>query len=210
MLPAGTSDMPFMAFRLKARVFSQHLQQISISMSNHKNSSIFVFLQHWHKHKQTMESGKGGYIRRRLCGGHKVRRQATEQRWRWCEAIKKGRVCFVCLWCTHQGVITRQYCSDELRAVISLLRLHSASRSVSTIMLLSTPTSHTINAAARTADIITHGNALIPAPGHAELPAGKCPAKLIEHLQGLAFIKMSRREREMLTLMLLACHFHAF
>lgn len=157
-----------------------------------------------------MVAEKGGYIRRRLCGGHKVRRQATEQRWRWCEAIKKGRVCFVCPWCTHQGVITRQYWSDELQAVISLLRLHSASRSVSSVMLLSTPTSPAINPAAKTADTITHGNALIPAPGHAELPTGKYPAKLIEHLQGPAFIKMSRRETEMLTLMLLACHFHAF
>lgn len=157
-----------------------------------------------------MVAEKGGYIRRRLCGGHKVRRQATEQRWRWCEAIKKGRVCFVCPWCTHQGVITRQYWSDELQAVISLFRLHSASRSVSSVMLLSTPTSPAINPAAKNADTITHRNALIPAPGHAELPTGKYPAKLIEHLQGPAFIKMSRRETEMLTLMLLACHFHAF
>lgn len=77
-------------------------------------------------------------------------------------------------------------------------------------MLLSAPTSPAINPAARTADTITRRNALIPARGHAELPTGKYPAKLIEHLQGLAFIKMSRREKEMLTLMLLACHFHAF
>lgn len=102
-----------------------------------------------------MEAEKGGYKRRRLCGGHKARRQATEQRWRWCEAIKKGRVCFVCPWCTHQGLITRLYWSDELRAVISLLRLHSSSRSISSVMLLSTPSSAVINPAAKTADTIT-------------------------------------------------------
>lgn len=102
----------------------------------------------------------------------------------------------MCPCCTHQGVITRQYRSDELRAVISLLRLHYASRSVSSVMLLSAPTSPAINPAAKIADTISRGNALIPAPGHAELPAGKYPAKLIERLQGLAFIKMSRRETD--------------
>lgn len=41
MLPAGTSAVPFMASRLKAWLFSQHLQQINISMRNHKNGSFF-------------------------------------------------------------------------------------------------------------------------------------------------------------------------
>lgn len=55
-------------------------------------------------------------------------------------AIKGGSVYFVSPWRTHQGVITRQCWSDELQAVISLLRLHSAYRSVSSLMLLSIPT----------------------------------------------------------------------
>lgn len=102
----------------------------------------------------------------------------------------------MCPWCTHQGVITRQYGSDELRAVISLLRLHSASRSVSSVMLLSTPTSPTINPAAKTRrHTITRGNALVPVHGHAEFPTGKYPAKLMEHLRGLALIKNVRARK---------------
>lgn len=133
-----------------------------------------------------------------------ARWQAAEQRWRWCEAIKKGRVWFVCPWCTHQGVITRQYWSDELRGVISLLRLHSASRSVCSVMPLSTPTSPAINPAARTADTIIRGNAPIPVHIHT------CWAPHWQSLQGLALIKTSQRGTQMLTLMLLASHFQAF
>lgn len=77
----------------------------------------------------------------------------------------------------HQGVITRQCWSDELRAVISLLRLHSASRSVSSLMLLSTPTSPAVNPAAKPADAITRGNAPVPALWTRRAPHRQIPGR---------------------------------
>lgn len=95
-----------------------------------------------------------------LCRGHKesLRDDRLQNRERWCKAIS---VCFVCPWSTYQRVITRQCWSDELQAVISLLRLHSASRSVSSLMLLSAPTTFTVNlAAVRTTEAVKHKHTL--------------------------------------------------
>lgn len=129
----------------------------------------------------------------------------------------------MCLWRAHQGVITRQYWSDELQAVISLFRLRSASRSVSSLMLLSTPTSPTVNLTARPADAITHTHTKKKKSTHVHMlarahtqiarraPYGQAPAKVIEHRQGLvllSFIKVSPQETEMLTLALLVWHLH--
>lgn len=124
---------------------------------------IIPVLKHWHKQRKKKKKRQTTAQEDNLppfCRGHKESLQDNrlQNRERWCKAIS---VCFVCPWSTYQRVITRQCWSDELQAVISLLRLHSASRSVSSLMLLSAPTTFTVNlAAVRTTEAVKHKHAL--------------------------------------------------